>query len=70
MRLQQHHPLLQRQHLTAAAEDVAGFLDRARKKAYVEGRCYRVRLQGDALVMQKKVGPDGANCVGSSPNAP
>lgn len=61
------NPLLQRQHLTAAAEDVAGFLDRARKKAYVEGRCYRVRLQGDALVMQKKVGPDGANCVGSSP---
>lgn len=58
------NPIIQRQRLLASSEEAASLLDRARRKAHSEGRCYRVRLSGDRLVLQRKGGANGADCVG------
>ncbi len=59
-------PVLQNQKLVAAGEEVAALVERARRKAYNEGRCYRVRVSGDNLVLQRKGGNNGANCKGDA----
>lgn len=58
------NPIIERQRLLASAEEAASVLDRARRKAHAEGRCYRVRLNGDGLELQRKGGANGADCVG------
>src|SRR5690606_28571168 len=59
-------PVVQAQALAGSAESAAAVLDRARRKAFNEGRCVRVTLTGGNLVLARKSGDDGANCYGDA----
>lgn len=59
-------PLLQKVKQNAAAGEAIQFVDRARRMAVNEGRCYRVRLDGDALVIERRSHGDCVNVGGSA----
>lgn len=53
-------PLARRGKLRATTEEVAAFLDDARMRAATQGRCFRVRVIGDALAVERR---DSVDCV-------
>ncbi|MFZ9888973.1 MAG: hypothetical protein ACO3JL_15865, partial [Myxococcota bacterium] len=56
-------PMLRGQKLQAKAEEVASFLDRARRDAFASGRCVKVRIEDDKLVAGRKSDATAAaNC--------
>lgn len=59
-------PLIQRQKLSGAAEELANLIEHGRRAAYGDGRCTRITLSGGALFLHAKTGSDGANCFDSA----
>ncbi len=51
-------PAIHNARLRAAGDDVVSILERARRSARAEGRCYRVRVDGGALVMDRRTHAD------------
>jgi prepilin-type N-terminal cleavage/methylation domain-containing protein len=47
-------PLRARLTLSSNTGQVAGLLDDARRRAIADGRCYRVRFDGDAVAMDRR----------------
>jgi prepilin-type N-terminal cleavage/methylation domain-containing protein len=54
-------PLLHAGKVSGTAQQVAGFLEATRARAVAEGRCYRVRAQSTAVLIQER--RTGTDCV-------
>ena len=59
-------PTLARVRHHGAAASAASFVDAARRRAVAEGRCYRVRKEGTALVAERRTSGDCVHLASST----
>ena len=51
-------PAVHRARHRGASEELVAFLERARREARAEGRCHRVKMSGNSLIMQERATAD------------
>lgn len=51
-------PLVHAGKLSGASLQLAGFIESARARALAEGRCYRVRVAGSSMIVERRTGTD------------
>lgn len=54
-------PVVERSKARGAAENLASFVDDARRRAMTSGRCHRVVVSGDTATVQQRSTPDCVN---------